>query len=353
MSGPIAHSRPAMGEEEAEAAARIVRSGLLAQGREVELLEKEMASFTGRRFAVAVSSGTAALHLGLLALGVGPGDRVAIPSYVCTALLHAVWAVGAEPVPCDIDPHSRNIDAGLLAALAVIEPLRAAIIPHMFGLPAPTEAFDALGIPYIEDCAMSIGAQHAGRPLGSHGALSICSFYATKMLGAGEGGMVLTDDEHIALTARGLREYDGAPAHRLRFNAKMTDLHAAVGRVQLHRLPDFVSRRRELADLYQQEFISFPNIKTPLDNSEHIYYRYVLKVVGAAEAFIERLESLGVAARRPVYNPLHRELGLADGDYPHTTAAYKCDVSIPIYPALSDCEAHSVLAAVRNAALAQ
>jgi len=347
----VAHSRPTMGEGEAEAAARVVRSGLLAQGPEVELFEAEVASFTGRRFAVAVSSGTAALHLGLLALGVGSGDCVAIPSYVCTALLHAIWAAGAEPVLCDVNPQTRNIDADLLDRLIKIKRPRAAIIPHMFGLPASTEAFDALSIPYIEDCAMSIGAHHAGRPLGSHGALSICSFYATKMLGAGEGGMVLTDDEGIALAARELREYDGAPAHRLRFNAKMTDLHAAVGRVQLRRLPEFVARRREVAQLYQEEFISFSNVKTPLDNSEHIYYRYVLKVVGQAEVFIERLEKSGVAARRPIYNPLHRELGLADGEYPHTTAAFECDVSLPIYPTLIDSEARCVLAAVRNAAL--
>lgn len=348
MSESIAHSRPAMGEDEVAAAVRIVRSGLLAQGREVELFESEMAAFAGRRFAVAVSSGTAALHLGLLALGVGAGDRIAMPSYVCTALLHATWATGAVPVLCDIDPHTRNMDPELLGALA---PPRAAIVPHMFGLPASTELFDELGIPYIEDCAMSIGAAHAGRRLGGHGALSICSFYATKMLGAGEGGMVLTDDEEIAVAVRGLREYDGAPARQLRFNAKMTDLHAAIGRVQLRRLPEFVARRRELARLYQRKFISFPSIKTPLDNSEHIYYRYVLKVVGNVELFIERLEKSGVAARRPIYNPLHRELGLADGEYPHTAAAYDSDLSLPIYPALSDLEANCVAEAVLNAAL--
>lgn len=348
MRETIAHSRPTMGEDEVAAAARVVGSGLLAQGREVELFESEMATFVGRRFAVAVSSGTAALHLGLLALGVGPEDRVAMPSYVCTALLHAAWATGAVPVLCDIDPHTRNMDPNQLAAM---QRPRAAILPHMFGLPAPTEAFDKLGIPYIEDCAMSIGAERAGRRLGSYGVLSICSFYATKMLGAGEGGMVLTDDEDIAMAVRGLREYDGVPARQLRFNAKMTDLHAAIGRVQLRRLPEFVSRRRELASLYQHEFISFPKVKTPLDNLEHIYYRYVLKDVGKVEIFIERLEKVGVAARRPVYNPLHRELGLADAAYPHTTEAYEGDISLPIYPALSDREAHCVVEAVLNAAL--
>ncbi len=206
-----------MGEAEAEAAARVVRSGQVAQGREVEAFEREVADFTGRRYGVAVSSGTAALHLGLLALGIGEGQRVAVPSYVCTALLHATWAVGAVPVPCDIDAQTRNMAP---AALAQLESVDVAIVPHMFGLPADMDAFDKLGIPYIEDCAMSIGATRAGRPLGSNGALSICSFYATKMLGVGEGGMVLTDERHLADAVRQRREYDGVPARRVHFNGQ-------------------------------------------------------------------------------------------------------------------------------------
>jgi len=333
-----------MGEAEAEAVARVVRSGQLAQGREVEEFEREMAAFTGRRYGVAVSSGTAALHLGLLALGINEGQRVAVPSYVCTALLHATWAVGAVPVPCDIDPQTRNIDP---VALAQLERIDAAIVPHMFGLPADIDAFGELGIPYIEDCAMSIGAARADRPLGGNGALSICSFYATKMLGAGEGGMVLTDERHLADAVRQRREYDGMPARRVHFNAKMSDLHAAVGRVQLRRLPEFITRRRQIARLYQDEFISFLGFETPLDNSQHIYYRYVLKTQAPVEFVIAQLAACGVAARRPIYSPLHRELGLSDSEYPHSSAAHEFDLSLPLYPALNDGEVQRIIAAVR------
>lgn len=346
MSPAIPHSRPAIGEAEARAVYEIVRSGQLAQGGEVEKFEKEMAVHAGRRYGVAVSSGTAALHLGLLALGVGEGQQVVVPSYVCTALLHAVWGTGAQPVVCDSDPHTGNIDPE--AALGALSSDTAAIIvPHMFGLPATIEALAALEVPCVEDCAMSIGATRLGRPLGSFGALSICSFYATKMLAAGEGGMVLTDREELAATVRELREYDGAPANRLRFNNKMTDIAAALGRIQLGRLPEFVARRRMLAARYDEAFAEVA-VETPLDSSEHIYYRYVVKARQSAGELIARLEREGVAARQPVYNPLHRELGQPDQAFPGATSAHAIDVSLPLYPALGDREAQRVIAAVRN-----
>lgn len=344
MSESIPHSRPWLGEAEAEAAARVVRSGLLAQGREVESFEREMADYVGRSYAVAVSSGTAALHLGLLALGVGDGAKVAMPSYVCTALLHATWAAGARPLVCDIDAATGNIDP---AALAEIDAPDALIVPHMFGCPADLDAVEALGIPFIEDCAMALGGHSDGRPVGSRGALSICSFYATKVLAAGEGGMVLTDDPSLAERVRQLRAYDGLHARYLRFNAKMTDVHAAIGRVQLSRLDELIARRRQLADLYRAGFAELRDLISPLVCEGHIYYRYVVKTPRKAEAFMRRLKDAGIAARRPVYAPLHRELGLADDAFPHAVEAHESDLSLPLYPGLSDAEAQRVVAAVR------
>ncbi len=345
MKPKIPHSRPAIGEAEVEAVAGVLRSGQLAQGLEVEAFENEMAAFTGRRYAVAVSSGTAALHLGLLALGVSEGQKVIVPSYVCTALLHAVWATGAEPVVCDTYSRSGNIDP--VAAERVLEDRTAAIIvPHMFGLAAKIEELVALGTPCIEDCAMSIGATRAGRPLGSFGELSVCSFYATKMLAAGEGGMVLTDREDLAIAVRELRAYDGAPARSLRFNSKMTDLAASLARVQLRRLPEFVARRRALAELYDGAFAD-GEIETPLASPEHIYYRYVVKIRQPVSDMIIRLAQRGISALRPVYNPLHAELGQSDQVFPGASQAYAADLSLPLYPALSDAEAEEVVAVMR------
>lgn len=343
MNKSIPHSRPSLGEAEAEAAARVVRSGLLAQGREVELFECEMADYVGRNYAVAVSSGTAALHLGLMALGMGQGATVAMPSYVCTALLHATWAAGARPLLCDIDGTTGNIDA---AALAKLDAPDALIVPHMFGCPADIDAVESLGIPFIEDCAMALGGHCGDRPVGSRGALSICSFYATKVLAAGEGGMVLTDDANLAERVRQLRAYDGLHARTPRFNAKMTDVHAAIGRVQLSRLDEFVARRRWLADFYRESLADLRDITSPLVCEGHIYYRYIVKTPRKAEVFMRRLEDAGIVARRPVYAPLHRELALADGDFPRAVEAHESDLSLPLYPSLSDGEARRVVAAV-------
>ncbi|MBI2506023.1 MAG: DegT/DnrJ/EryC1/StrS aminotransferase family protein [Candidatus Latescibacteria bacterium] len=343
----IPHSRPTLGEEEAEAARRVVLSGQLAQGREVAAFEEEVAGFIGRRYGVAVASGTAALHLGLLALGIGTGDRVLMPSYVCTALLHATWSLGARPVLADIDLATRNLDPGGAARRAGL--VRAVILPHMFGLPAAVEEFLRLGVPLIEDCAMSIGAEKDGRKAGSTGELAICSFYATKVLCAGgEGGMVLTDSAELAERVRTLREYDGLPADRLRFNYKMTDLAAAIGRVQLRRVGEFVARRRALAALYQQVLREVA-VDRPPNGQGHIYHRFVIRLPGRADELIEALERRQITARHPVFRPLHRELGEPDAAYPNTATAHAGDVSLPLYPTLKDAEALAVAGAVREA----
>ena len=346
MSRSIPHSRPTVGEQEAEAVRRVVLSGQLAQGREVAAFEEEMAARTGRRHAVALSSGTAGLQLALLALGIGAGDRVLIPSYVCTALLHAVRAAGAEPLLGDVDPHTRNLDVAALSGGG--ETCAAVILPHMFGLPAAVDAFLGAGIPLIEDCAMALGAAYRGQPVGSFGDLSVCSFYATKMISAGgEGGMILTDSAAWAGRARELREYDGLPATRARHNFKMTDVGAAMGRVQLGRLAAFVDRRREIAAAYRQAGRGL-SVEPPPDESAHVYYRYVMRAETRAQELIEGLEAWGVSARRPVYAPLHRELGLPDTAFPNATACSEGDVSLPIYPSLPDSAVGQVTEALQE-----
>lgn len=343
----ITHSRPTLGEEEAEAAYRVVLSAQLAQGKEVAAFEEEVAGYIGRRYGVAVASGTAALHLGLLALGIGTGDRVLMPSYVCTALLHATWALGARPVLADIDRATRNLDPGEAGRRAGL--VQAVILPHMFGLPAAVEEFCGLGVPLIEDCAMSIGAERKGRKVGSMGEMAICSFYATKVLCAGgEGGMVLTDSAELADRVRTLREYDGLPADRQRFNYKMTDLAAAIGRVQLRRLGEFVARRRALAAVYQRE-LQEVSVEPPPSEQGHIYHRFVIRLPGRAEELIKALERRQITARRPVFQPLHREVGEPDAAYPNTATACAGDVSLPLYPTLRDAEALAVAGAVREA----
>ncbi|MFH1569313.1 MAG: DegT/DnrJ/EryC1/StrS aminotransferase family protein [Gemmatimonadota bacterium] len=347
MSEPIPHSRPTLGPEEAAAARRVLLSGQVAQGPEVAAFEAEVARLTGRRHAVAVSSGTAALHLALRALGLGPGDEVLAPSYVCSALVHAAAAVGARTVLFDAEPATRNPDPAD-AARRRTPRCRATIVPHMFGLPARVQAFARLEVPVIEDCAMCLGTQAGGAPVGSAGELAVCSFFASKVLtSAGEGGMVLTDSEALAEQVRSGREYDHLPASTPRYNYKMTEMAAAVGRIQLRRLPEFVRRRRELARRYDAG-LEATGLALPPRGEGHIYYRYVVAAEGGAESLVAALGTLGVAAARPVYAPMHRELGLADGEYPRAARAWADDVSLPIYPLLTDAEAERVVAALRR-----
>lgn len=341
----VPHSRPTLGDDERAALAEVVASGQLAQGPRVAAFERAMADRLGVRGAVAVSSGTAALHLALLALGVGPGDEVLVPSYACAALLHAARAAGATPRLVDVDPATFNIDPD--AAKRVRSPrCRALIVVHAFGLPADLDALLALGVPVIEDAAQALGARHGTRPVGSAGAVGITSFYATKLMTTGEGGMLFGDDERILGVARDLREYDEKRDDRLRFNYKMTDLAAALGLVQARRLPAFLDRRRRIADLYRARLGSSP-LRHPPDPPGRVYHRYVVTGPRAAEHYLGRLDAAGVDARRPVFQPLHRYLGLTG--FPGADEAGARAVSLPCYPSLSDAELERVVAAAETA----
>jgi dTDP-4-amino-4,6-dideoxygalactose transaminase len=330
-----------LGTAEQRAVRRVLASGLLAEGQEVGSFEREMARKLGRRHAAAVSSGTAALHLALAAIGVGAGDRVALPSYVCPALLHAVALVGAEPILVDVDPATFNLDPDDLRK-RLRSRTKAVIVPHMFGLPASFREIEACGVPIIEDCALALGTKYRKRPVGSLGVLSVVSFYATKMMATGEGGMVLGNRSALLQEVLDRRSYDGRSRHRLRFNYKMTDLQAALGRVQLRRLTDFVRRRRQLASFYSSSLAGGP-WDLPSIERNHSFYRFVTRPRRGAKRLLAELTRRGIEARRPVFRPLHRYLGL--GDFPGAEEAYRRAVSIPLYPALSSAEAERVVRA--------
>src|SRR5437667_1193930 len=207
MNNPLTPpARPALGEAEAKAVAEVVRGGWVAQGRQVAAFEQAMAKVTGQAQGVAVSSGTAALYVALMALGIGAGDEVVIPSYVYTALWHAVRLTGATPILVDIEP--ATYDPSPQAVTRVLtRHTKAVIVPHMFGLPANIETLKSHGIPVIEYCAQTLGVTVRGAPDGGSGELAICSFYATKLLTAGEGGMVLGLDGTLVGRVRALRQY--------------------------------------------------------------------------------------------------------------------------------------------------
>lgn len=327
----IPHSKPSLGTGEAEAAARVIATGMVAQGREVAAFEAECAARIGRTHGIAVSSGTAALHLAMAALELPEGARVAYPAYTCAALPCAIAMAGLEAMPRDVDA-----DGNLLAD-AVPGGAGAVIVPHLFGKPAPLPQTAA---PVIEDLAQSFG-----NGTGRAGVLAIASFYATKLLTTGEGGMVFTNDDGFAEHVRDLRDYDKRGDGKVRFNYKMTDIQAAIGRVQLQRLDGFLSRRREIAARYTDAWKDLPLLLPT--HPDHAYYRYAVRPMPdagvSAQDLLTSLNSQGINAKAPVHPP-----DPPPRDLPGAAAAFMEFVSVPIYPLLSDAEEIRIMRAVQD-----
>lgn len=342
----IPHSRPSLGEAEAQAAAEVIHAGRIAQGEKVAEFEHALAKMTSQDQGVAVSSGTAALFLALKGLGIGAGDEVVFPSYVCTALWHAVSQTGATPVLVDIEPSTYNLSP--VAVARVITPrTKAVIVVHSFGLPVDVPALKVAEIPLIEDCAQTLGVSVRGNPVGSQGDLAVCSFYATKLTTTGEGGMVLGRNKSLLARIRALRQYDERKTLALTFNYKMTEMQAAMGLCQLARLGAFLARRRGIAVRYADAVRQAGLVPPPVPNGrEHGYFRFVVRLPKPIvdETLDRRARTLGIVCRRPVHLPIHRYLGLTG--FPESDAAWEHALSIPIYPALSDEEVDRIVAAL-------
>lgn len=332
----IPHSRPTLGKDEERAVLRVLRSGHPGGGPEVEGFERDMERLLGGGRATAVQTGSAALHLALLALGVGPGDRVLIPTYTCAAVMNAVRYTGAEPTLADALPETANLEPRDVRRRLRAR-TKAMIVPHMFGRPAPVRELARLGVPVVEDCAMA-----AGGPVGRAGEISVFSFYATKMMATGHGGMVVARDRRVAERVRDLVEYDNREDYRVRYNYRMSALAAALGRAQLARLPEFVKARRRIADYY------YRTLRLGAPPAGHVFYRFVLDV-GDVAPFVRFMAERGVECKRPVYRPLHRYLRAAAGDFPGAEELHRAHASVPLYPGLRAGEAARVARALREA----
>lgn len=337
----IPHSKPSLGPEELRAVTEVLRSGQITAGPMVAQFERGVAAYIGLHGGVAVSSGTVALELALRALGVGHGDNVILPSYVCSAPWLAVQRVGAQARLVDINPTTYNLDPQKVRK-ARTSRTRAVIVPHMFGLPADLTSLQALDIPLIEDCAQTLGAMEQGRAVGSVGTLTVCSFYATKLLCTGEGGMVLSSDEALLERVRALREYDKAPSlNSAAGNCKLTDLQAAIGVAQLNQLGEFLEKRSALAALYRDvlpaEMFTVPAVPA---GRTHVYYRFVVRLMEGLQSadeftdYLSRLAHRGLQCRKPVFRPLHRYLDLPD--FPASDDADASAISLPIHPSLTE-----------------
>ncbi len=328
----IPHSKPTVGNEEARGLQEVLTFGRIATGEEVECFEQEIASYLGLRGGVATASGTAALHLSLLALGVKEGDEVIVPSFTCSALLNAVQYCRATPVVVDIDAETMNISFSATHK-ALSKRTAAIIIPHMFGHPVENMAdFLSLGPPVIEDCAQALGATCQGTITGTIGAIAMFSFYATKVITTGHGGMVVSQNEDLLEYIRDMREYDKKAEYRVRYNYCMTDLQGRMGRIQLEKLPSFLEARAKRAQWYEKHLSGLEGVVLP--TQQGIYYRYVVKITkGRLHKVLEQLHQNGIEAQRPIFSPLHRYLGLDGFDI--TEKVFSEALSLPLYPQLT------------------
>jgi dTDP-4-amino-4,6-dideoxygalactose transaminase len=352
----ITLSKPSIGPEEIAAVTEVLESGMLASGARVARFEEEYAAVVGADHAVAVGSGTAALHLGLLAMDVGPGDEVVVPSFTFAASANSIRMVGATPVFTDIDRSDYTIHASAIAPL-IGGRTRAVMPVHLYGQTAPMDEIVDLageaGIDIIEDAAQAHLAECNGRVAGSIGRVAGFSFYPTKNMTTGEGGMITTSDPEVAERARWLRNQGMAQRYEHKIvglNERMTEIEAAIGLVQLARLPKWTERRREIAEIYGQRLDPALGIPWARPDSRHVYHQYTLAPTdrGRIRAALREAE-IG----HDVYYPkaTHQQdpyLG-PEYDLPVTEEMTRRVISIPVRPDLTDAEIDLIVTTLNQA----
>ena len=355
----IPAARPIIGAAERAAVDRVMASGGVAQGPEVAAFETEFASVVAGRECVALNSGTSALHLGLLAAGIGPGDEVIVPSFTFAATGNSVALTGATPVFVDINADTFCLDPA--AVRSAIGPKTAAIMPvHLYGHPAAMPELLALaaehGLAVYEDAAQAHAASLNGTPVGAMGTFGAFSFYPTKNMTAGEGGMVTTNDPKLARTVRLLRNQGMERRYEnelIGFNARMTDIHAAIGRVQLQKLAGWTAQRQANAQFLNA---NLNNVRVPVTavGAEHVFHQYTIRVDGAdRDRFVSDLSARGIGSGVYYPIPTHRLPSFAlDLDLVETERAAREVISLPVHPALSQDDLERIVEAVNDIAKA-
>lgn len=357
----ISTAKPWLGDEERAAVLRVLDSGNLVQGPEVAALEGEWAAACSARHAIAVSSGTTALQTALLAHGIGPGDEVITTPFTFIATAHAIVHVGATPVFIDIDEATFNLDPALLES--ALSPRTKAIVPvHLFGQPCDLDAIDAIagahGVAVIEDAAQAMGSSFGGRPTGGRHTTTF-SLYATKnATSGGEGGMVTTQDAAVAERCRLLRSHgrEGKEEPRmLGFNFRMSEIHAAIGRVQLAKLGEANRRRAENARILSSELDeALAILPTTAPNRQHVWHQYTVRLRSGRDAAVDALRADGVSPgvfyRTPAHRYPHlREAARVVGTLRNAERAADQVLSLPAHPSLDATEREHVVRAANRA----
>jgi len=359
MSEFIPASKPLLGVEEKEAVEKILSSGMIAQGPEVASFEREFSEFVERVNCVAVNSGTSGLHLALIAGGIKSGDEVIVPSFTFAATANSVALAGATPIFVDIDPLTFNIDP--IAIEAAITPRTRAIQPvHLYGHPAAmTEILDIAkkyDLWIFEDAAQAHLAKLNGKPVGTFGKAATFSFYPTKNMTSGEGGMITTASDIVARNCRLLRN-QGMETRYVNevvgFNTRMTDIHAAIGRVQLRKLTDWTDVRRKNAKFFNENLVGVvkPFVSS---NAFHVYHQYTIRILGQSrDAFSAEMNERGIGNGVYYPTPVHRLPSFSQSnDLPETDRACKEVISIPVHPSLTDQDLEKIVTVINSIASA-
>jgi perosamine synthetase len=360
MSEFIPAAKPIIGDEERAAVDAVLASGMLAQGAEVATFEQEFSDvLLDGRAVVAVNSGTAGQHLGLLASGVGPGDEVIVPSFTFAATANSVALTGATPVFADIEPNHFCLDPADVASR--ITERTVGIMPvHLYGHPADMNGFEELaakhGLALYEDAAQAHGASLDGRKVGTFGRFAMFSLYPTKNMTSGEGGMVSTGDAGVERMLRLLRNQGMEKQYEnevVGFNARMTNIHAAIGRVQLTKVLGWTEARRRNAAFLDAEL---EGVVTPAvaAGAEHVYHQYTIRVPEDRDGFATALREqyrIGSGVYYPIPNHRLPSFGL-EIDLPETERAAREVLSLPVHPSLSEGDLERVVAAVNALAKA-
>jgi perosamine synthetase len=333
---------PDVGAEEAAAVAEVLESGRLTMGPKVGEFEAELARVCGREHAVAVSSGTAALHLAVLAAGLGPEDEVLVPAYTFPATANVVALAGARPVLVDVNPATMNLDPAKVYD-AVTPRTRAVLAVHLFGRPVDWEELQNAVSPdvlLIEDAAGALGARWQGMPCGGLGELGCLSFHPRKVVTTGEGGAVICGSEELAETVRRLRHH-GIPSNgafdvpQPGFNYRLSDLQCAVGLVQVRRLGELLAARRRLAAAYTELLQGVVETPSADEGDEHGWQAYVVTLDRRDDA-LEALRAAGIEAQIGTY-ALHRLGAYRDqGSFPGADSCYERALALPFHSRLTD-----------------
>ncbi len=367
-------TRPVFGDEELALVRECLMSGWVTQGPMTRRLEEIFAERHEVRHALACANCTAGLHIAVLALDLGPGDEVIVPAFTWVTSAHAAEYVGARPVFCDVDPSTYNIDVASMEA-AVTPRTRAVMPVHLFGLAADMAAVEAVarrhGLAVIEDAACAVGTRYQGRPVGRVGSISCFSFHPRKIVATGEGGMITTQDDRLAVRLRRLRNHGAGPAaaqprpfdmgpfDELGFNYRLSDIQAAVGVAQMARLDALIRERRARAARYAELLQGIAWVIPPDEPKGyfHTYQSYVARI--AADAPMSRNEMMTELDRkgiqtRPGTLAVHvtgyyrDKYKLRPEDCPASWRAQEQTMTLPLFPGMTDAQQDRVANTLRS-----